>query len=466
MDDLFPDTNMKTDSIGVSPTKTKASRSDGWGNVFTGLGGKNDKSIYTKFGRSYIIDDDTLSYIYMGDGLGGRIVDVVADDMTREWIYLGEDEDANALKVMDELTRLNAEETFNLGIKWQRLLGGAIIIVGAMDGQSPEKPLKMDKIKTIEYLKVVDKTCIPITECIFDTDPRSSTFGQIQIYKINYYIGTQIVPMYVHASRVIALHNDPVPTRINGMVEASTRHWGMSSLQRVYDSLKDLGGITQSTVNILMEFIIGKFKISHLAEMLASGQEQKVIQRLEVMNRSKSVINAVLLGDDEEYTRDYATLAGLPEVIDRFMLQLSGSTGIPVTRLFGRSPAGLNATGESDLRNYYDLIEANQRNKLLPAVRRLVMFICSYMKIAKAPDVKFNSLYQLSEEEKANVAKTYAETEKITAETEKIYTDMGARDPADVSKEYGWEPVDAEDFEDPDADPNIEDDKDEPDKQE
>lgn len=460
MDTLFPETDIHTDSVPTLPAREVNPRFDGWSNFFSGLGGVNDKTKYTKYGSTIIIDDDTLALIYTGDGLGGRIVDVVADDSTREWIYLGEDEDPQAEIVMEELRRINAEEKFNEALKWQRLFGGSLIIIGAMDGQSPDKPLNIKRIKNIEYLKVVDRTNIPITECIFDKDPRSPTFGQVLIYKINYYVGTQIIPMYVHASRVIAFHNDPVPSRIRSAVDANLRYWGMSSLQRIFEELRDLGAITQSTVNIMMEFIIGKFKIKHLAEMLAAGQEQKVVKRIEVMNRSKSAINSVLLGDDEEYTRDYATLAGLPEVIDRFMLKLSGSTGIPVTRLFGRSPSGLNATGENDLRNYYDLIEASQRNRLLAPVRTLVDVICSYKKIATPPKVEFNSLYQLSEEEKSKIAKTEADTEKVKADTEKVYVDMGARDVADVSKEHGWEPPAAEDFEDPDADPDIEDDPD------
>jgi phage-related protein (TIGR01555 family) len=457
--DLFaPTTDMKVDSIVRLPTQEILPRFDGWANFFTGLGGANDKTRYTHYGKSFILDDDTLAQMYTSDGLGGRIVDIVADDMTREWVYLKEDEDDGGLVLFEELQRLNAEEVFNTALKWQRLFGGSIIIVGAMDGQSPDKPLRPERVKAIEYLKVVDRTEIPLQECIFDKNPASPTFGQIMVYKINYFVGTQILPMYVHATRVIPFHNDPVPSRLKSQVEYTTRYWGMSSLQRIYEELRDLGGITQSTVNIMMEFIIGKFKIKHLAEMLASGQEHKVIKRIEIMNRSKSTINSVLLGEDEEYTRDYATLAGLPEVIDRFMLKLSGSTGIPVTRLFGRSPAGLNATGENDLRNYYDLVEAAQRNRLLAPMRRLVELIASYKKVANIPPVSFNPLYQLSEEERANVDKTDAETAQIKATTENTYVMMGALDVADVSKEHGWEPPDPEEFDDPseEDDPAVE----------
>ena len=104
---------------------------------------------------------------------------------------------------------------------------------------------------------------------------------------------------------------------------------------------------------------------------------------------SKSVLNAVILDRDEMYDKQYTTLAGLPEVIDRFMLQLSGATGIPVTRLYGRSPAGLNATGESDLRNYYDLIEAAQRNRLMPPLRKLINIISEWQ------GIKANTYYYI-----------------------------------------------------------------------
>lgn len=456
MDTFFPDdiqTTTKLDSnIEVIP------RFDGWANVFTGLGGVNDKSSYTKYGRTSIIDDDTLALIYAGDGLGGRIIDIVADDMTREWIAFDGDEKAIET-LQDDIDRLSAEEHFNKALKWQRLFGGSIIVVGAMDGRSPETPLNPKAVKSIEYLKAIDRTSIPISECIFDEDSRSPNFGNIKIYKINYFINNKLVPMYVHASRVLPFYNDPVPGKFTNLVDYTTRYWGMSSLQRIYEELRDLGGITQSTVNILMEFIIGKFKISHLAEMLAAGQEQKVVKRIEIMNRSKSTINAVLLGDDEEYTRDYATLAGLPEVIDRFMLKLSGSTGIPVTRLFGRSPAGLNATGENDLRNYYDLVEAQQRNRLKTPIRKLVDLLAIANNIPKPPKFVFNPLYQLSQDEQAKIENLNALTEKSKADTEAVYVAMGALDVLDVSKEHGWTPPEAEEFEPPegelapDADP-------------
>ena len=426
-------TLLREQHADISTTPLPPVRLDGWSNLISGLGQKTDKSKYTEVADLNLIDDYDLSVIYTNDGLGGRIIDVIADDMTREWINLegqGEDE------IKEILITLSAEEKYNEAIKWQRLYGGSLLIVGAMDGQPPDIPLNESRIKKIEYLKVVDKTDIDIASSQFDVDPKSPTFGKVLKYHVNLHVGSAYIPMDIHYSRCIPFFNDPIPSRIKTSVSIETRYWGMSSLQRIYEELRDLGGITQSTVNILYEFIIGKYKIARLAEIMsAPGGEAAVVRRMEIMNMSKSVLNSVMIDAEEDYSRDYATLAGLPELIDRFMLKLSGSTGIPVTRLFGRSPAGLNATGENDLRNYYDLIEAQQRNRLYPPLRRLIELICKWKGYKTLPEIDFNSLYQLDEKEKADIKKVEADTAKTKAETENIYITMGALDPDEVRHE-------------------------------
>lgn len=43
-----------------------------------------------------------------------------------------------------------------------------------------------------------------------------------------------------------------------------------------------------------------------------------------------------------------------------------------MTKLFGRAPAGMNATGESDLQNYYDYVDTLRESVLAPILRRLL----------------------------------------------------------------------------------------------
>ena len=111
-----------------------SARLDGWANAYVGLNAKQDKSQYTTYAGANLIDDGTLLEMYLGEGLASRIIDIVADDMTREWIWI--DGEAQRKPINSVLEALNAEEAFNTAIKWQRLYGGALIIMGALDGRS------------------------------------------------------------------------------------------------------------------------------------------------------------------------------------------------------------------------------------------------------------------------------------------------------------------------------------------
>jgi len=413
----------------------QVSNQDGWSNILSGLGSAADKSIHTTKDVFEIIDDETLTNIYMSEGLGRRIVDIIADDETREWIYFDEKKfPAKDIKTInDELTRLSAESTYNEALKWQRLYGGSLIFIGAMDGRKPSEPLRENQIKNIEFLKVIDRTDVSISESVYDYNPLSPMFGKILQYKVNLHVGDKFIDMLIHYTRVVPFFNDPTPSKARSGIDMSVRYFGMSSLQSIYESIRDLGAVNQTTLNILMEFIISRVRIKDLKKILSmEGGEAAVAKRLQVMNASKSVINAVVMDSEDEMARDYSTVAGLPELIDRSMLGLSGTTGIPVTRLFGRSPAGLNATGENDLRNYYDLVEATQKNRLAPPIRRTVDLICAWKGIKKVPEFTFNSLYQLSEEEKSKIAKTDMETRQIEATMNNTYVSMGALDADEV----------------------------------
>ena len=162
--------------------KPKVMRSDSWDNFVTGLGQKQDRTQYTKYAGATILDDGTLLEMYLGDGLSSRIIDVQADDMTREWIWI--DEEKPRKTIFNILETLNAEEAFNTAIKWQRLYGGSLMIIGAMDGRNTDMPLMPSRITDIEYLKVIDRTCVDLQNSVMELNPRSPMYGKIIKYNV------------------------------------------------------------------------------------------------------------------------------------------------------------------------------------------------------------------------------------------------------------------------------------------
>jgi hypothetical protein len=419
---------------------TKDSNSlDGWQNVLAGFGSRSDKRERTFFGNWRLILDPELQQLYLGDGLVTRIVDVVADDMTREWIDLEGDptEDSEIAKnEMDEVAEvledLDSEVAFNLALKWMRLYGGALIVMGILDGQTPDQPVDLNRIRGMSGLRVVDRVDVHIWNSIFDTDVISPTFGQPLVYDVIFHIGTTRVEQFVHASRCIPIFGKRVPQNLAYLMNAEHRYWGLSEIQFGYDKIRDFGSITASTVNIVMEFIIGKFTLDGLGDMLSEGNEKTMLTRMEIINMCKSVIHAVLLGENEKYERDTATLTGLPDIMDRFMMIISGVYGIPVTRLFGRSAAGMNSTGDNDVRDYFDRVRSEQKTSLKPALRKLIEVIGAWKKIGVPPSVKFNSLQQMTEKETAEIASLEATEAKTRAETDAILITNSVLTPEDV----------------------------------
>lgn len=428
----------KHDSGSVSTTV----KYDNWANEMTGLGQLADRSIKTHYSYSDMLDNGVLTDMYMGGGLATRIVNIIADDMTREWVYIDNKESRKPLE--DTARDLHLEENVNTALRWQRLYGGALLIVGADDGRKMDQPLNEKAIKSINYFRPIDCTCVDLSASQWEKDPLSSRFGKVNVFRIRYNVYNTYVDMDIHYTRLIEFHNDPYPSGQYKTITTEQQYWGMPALQTINESLRDLGGITQNTVNILYDFVSGVYTLKGLSRMLAEDStdtaKTQLTKRFEAINMSKSAINAAILDEGETYTKNFTTVSGLPELIDRFMLQLSGSTGIPVTRLYGRSPAGLNATGEADIRNYYDIIEAQQRNRLYTQLMRCFQLICLWKKLDfSSLNVTFNSLYQLTETEKAQIEKDEATTFQTKVNTQIVLISNNIRDPEAVAKELGYE---------------------------
>ena len=225
----------------------------------------------------------------------------------------------------------------------------------------------------------------------------------------------------VHKDRVLEFKGDPVPNTLSNNSEFY--YWGMSVLQPVFEQLQAIGSIYGNVATLIHEFIIGKYKFSNLADLMASGNEDLLRNRMKAIDLSKSVINAVMIDKEEDYTRDTVSFASIPEVIDRFMMYLSGVVNIPVAKLFGRSAGGLNSTGDLDINNYYDMVKSEQKNKLKTPLTKLVNLINAlYKNKIENPTIKFVSLYQMNKTDEIT-------QRKLQAEIDQIYINLGVYSP-------------------------------------
>ena len=356
---------------------------DNWYNTLAGMGKRQDKSSHTKHGQSRILSDEELDSIWTSNGLGRKIVSAPADDMTRNgWEIEGDTDN----KVLNSLMALGLTKSLNLALKWMRLYRGAIIVMGVQDGRRLNEP--MGTPRGIGWLKVYSARRINMISSDIVKDPASPYYEDVEVFPI---YGINDVPVKVHRSRCLVFKGIPVDGN-STFINFDHRYWGIGYIQSVFEDLTNLEGSNKALASLMLELVIGKYKLANLPELISEGKSDLLYKRMEIIQASKSVINGVLLGEGEDYTRDSLSLGGASDVLDRFMMMLSGATEIPITRLFGRSPAGLNATGNSDLRNYYDMITAAQQNDIHDPLWKIISLQAQILNV-DVKGVTFNPVW-------------------------------------------------------------------------
>jgi len=400
-------------------------RFDGWANIITGIGVPGrDKTAGGTFLSCWNWNSSAYDGIYRGDGLTKRIIDVVATEMVRQgWIIEG---DANN-KINAYIDELYGVAALTDLIRWARLYGGAIIVMGIADGRPLDEPVDEFNIYGIRWLRVFDRfQAMPNTAFMCD-DLNSEHYGYPEMYQVNDYRTGKTFT--VNHTRVLRMDWAMLPPR----EQMINQGWGDSALSSIFQDIRNYGTTMANMAAIVQDFVNTIMKIPGLSDALTDQcQELNITRRINYANQMKSINNMLVIDSMETIEKLTTSVAGLPEIIDRFMLMVCSVTGIPATVLFGRSPAGFNATGESDVRNYYDMIKNYQENKLKPCLEKLVRYIC----LAKdgpfngiEPEdwnIKFVPLWQNTEEQEATIR-------RIVAETDSIYLDRGVLDPTEVA---------------------------------
>lgn len=418
-----------------------AGRTDGWKNLVTGLGSaRTAKKEFTHHIHAGAMTDQELDSLYYDDGLAARIVKLLPDDMFREgWDYsFPKRDEIEAAELSEQyaavMEELGAQQKIKDAFVWKRLYGGAAVFISALDGQMPDKPLNPRRIRSIERLRVIERTEIDYNGIVWQENPMKPRYGLPELYPVSFDVpgGNMTNKMLVHHTRIIELHGDTLPRHSVTGISTESRYWGISVLQRANDRLKSLGASLGSLDQLLSELGVGKYKIKDLAMLLSSADGEAAIRRrVEVMDLVKSTFHSMYFDADEEFVRDNISFQGVPEVLHILFMLISADTGYPMTRLFGMSPAGMNATGESDMNNYYDMVRSLQMAELQPVLLRLVRIIAEWKGLDE-PYIDFRPLETMNEKERAGLEKQKADASKVEADTYKAYIDAGVLEPYEV----------------------------------
>lgn len=378
-------------------------------NLVSGLGMTRGKTIGDTFGFETVLPPEAEA-MYRGDWLARKIIDIIPADMTREWrVWQGEQDEQERLYAVE--TALGVRAKVAAALRWARLYGGAAILIG--DGASdPRTPLDVSRIGRdgIRYLTVFDRTELAAGE--IDRDIASPSYGLARSFMVS---GDR-ASVEIHRSRFILFDGADLPRA----AREANGGWGASIFDAVKAAVTKAASAALNSAELIHEAKVDVVTVPDLAAHLADRESaNRLTERFMLANSLKSTVGMLLLGGGEEFQRNAASFTGLTDLMHAFLQQAAGAADIPVTRLLGQSPAGMSSTGESDLRNYYDHIRSRQTNELAATLATLDEALIRHALGSRPPSIAYEwaSLWQMTPQEAAGVAKTKAETTAVYANT-------------------------------------------------
>lgn len=385
----------------VDDRATRKTKNDSWYNSRNRMGTSADNVIISNFVRTRNrIKREDAEVLYEQEWLSARVVDQLAKDATREWITFSHPTSPEkAEKLREEDRRLGGRSLFENSIRWARLHGGAILVIGAWDGNDPEQPLNVEGVRNIMFTTVVDRWLAYPRD--WYRDGEDANFGKPETYQIHRLtpVGTGVAT--VHETRTIRFEGDPLPA------VARTRNWGWgaSVLDKVYDALRNWGISNQAAASIIPSYVTTAMQISNLTDLISNNNWESIQMRLGEIHAQMATHNLVFYGGDEKIERIGTPATGLDTLMDKFMEMVSGAVNIPKSILFQAESGALGGTAAgTDVRNWYANVGAHQENDLRLKIRRWLDIIGVPLGLKPGEvDFEFKPLWQLTEAEEADV---------------------------------------------------------------
>lgn len=347
-----------------------------------------------------------LNSLYRSHWVVQKIINTIPQDMMKNGYDFQSDINPDQIQKISKIIRQTRLHSKILnGLYWGRLYGGAAGII-MIDGEADrmDEPLDLDRVMpgAFKGLLIMDRWSgiMPSADLITDiTDP---DFGMPEYYEVTLPEGQGVIRL--HNSRVCRFSGREMPY----LEKLAENYWGTSEMEHVFSELKKRDNVSWNIALLTFMANIRVMKMDGMEQLMAYGggkQQEALYNTLEGLNMMLNNNGIQILGKDDSYESHQYTFSGLGEVYDRFMMDVSGACGIPVTKLFGRSPAGMNSTGDADMDNYYDTIEQSQESQLRPVLDKLLPIVCMSALGAVPDDLDyiFNPVRRPSNDEKQSL---------------------------------------------------------------
>ena len=309
------------------------------------------------------------------DGVIKAGVSLRADEMTRRWIefqYQGEGGDISGddlIKAIEQdMDRLHVQKVFRDAAEMCGFYGGCLVYIDTGDimAEDMRLPLGADadtfKIDSIKGLKIIEPFYIaPGRYSCYS--PIDKDYFVPQTWLIN---GRE-----VHASRFLYFAEDRPPT----LLLPSYNFFGVPLAQTVIDSVIGFEESSKAAARMLSKYACTVFK-TDMNEVLSGGTGNEIQKRIAYFAQYRDNDGVMTVDkESEDIVLAQHALGGVTDIVRQQMEITAAMFGEPAVKLWGISPNGFNATGESDMRSHYDHINAVQERILRDPLEYLVKLL-------------------------------------------------------------------------------------------
>jgi len=385
---------------------------------------------------------------YMTSWEAQKIINIPVEDALRKPVELRGLHPDDEKQIWDAYDAFDADRQIRRALIQERLLGGALILPVFMrdDDEKTSDRLRYDTLRPgdLKALNVVDVS--RLSRSSYETDPFSPDYDRIDSILVN---GVE-----VHASRCCILDGNALFSRTAQTVLENYRFnpvgFGESKLAALYDLLNRVIGTQQGAYHLVNMASCLLLQADNLRSVIAADSPALAKLR-EIIEQLSIYRGAIVDLKGAQIAQHSATFGSVPELVMTFAQLLSAASDIPATRFLGQSPGGLNATGDSDQTNYYDMVGAYVRMRVMPTQRRIFDWMGATLwgwqewtaKSVKL-ELHYPSLKTLSDKEEADIAQIYGTLLQGLVQSQVITAEAAVKEL--IERKIFLTPVEAVDF--------------------
>lgn len=370
----------------------------------------------TRMSQNY----NLFTSLYRSSWIVRKIVDVFPSDMVKNWIKFNSSLDPEKIsKINSVIRKTKTKEKIKEGLRWARLYGGAAGLILIDGDEDLSEPLDYDAIMLDDYkgLLIFDRWNGIYPDIELEDDISDEEYGYPKYYSISLSESNSNLMLSYNKQDLVKVHHSRI-VRFNGRdlplwERQAEMFWGESEIEIVFEELKKRDNTSANIASLIFLANIRVLKMNDLGQLLGASTQkaqENLYKVLQAQNQLMSNMGIYVMDKDDDFGSEQYSFGGLNDIYESFMLDIAGACEMPVTKLFGREPAGFNSTGESDLTQYYDTLEEKQETYLQPIIDKLlpIIFMSTLGAIPEDLDWEFNPCMNVNSKDLADLAQSMA----------------------------------------------------------